>query len=210
VPSIPRTNHEVNTMSMYANLPPEAHVVEEDIGLRDDGQLTTLAEFCARREMSLRSRVELVEQVCALVVAAHAAGMGFLHINPNSVEVHYRTGGLSMDIEGVVPLPAETVSGGDRRQNPWRFCSADVVKGANVVELGHLLRAMTADLAPDHPEMKVVVDSVTNMRHPLRLTTAKDLHHALVRLRSGLEPGRESHWQAGAGDTNYQQRWTWA
>lgn len=110
----------------------------------------SLEAFCESRKLSLRSRLELVEHVCSLVCAAHDSGSGFLRISCKSVNVEYVGGGLSIDIPGSLAIPGARAAG-ETRMGTGRFSAGQLIRAANVVELGQMLADLVGRVAKLDP-----------------------------------------------------------
>ena len=193
--------------------------------LRDDGMLTlltmgacddlpsiqSLQEFCDSRRLSLRSRLELAEHVCSLVSAAHETGSGFLRISSRTVNVEYVEGGLSIDIPGSIAISRSRE--GDRAAfDTGRFSSGQLIRAANVVELGQMLSDLTAQPAQFDRRVRDVIDRATSMQAGRRLDSVAQLRDEISVLRRACEAcSNSTPALAGGGvDHSFAQRWSWA
>lgn len=171
----------------------------------------SLVNFCDGRRLSLRSRIELAEHVCSLVCAAHDSGSGFLRISAHSVTVEYVEGSLSIDIPGSIEIPRQR--DGDRVQRDGsRFNSSQLIRAANVVELGQLLAEITGTLAHFDRNVARVVERATSMLAGERLESVHALRDEITRLRRAREACSSSTpalAKEGA-DRSFAQRWSWA
>ena len=198
---------------------------ERPLRMRRDGMLTlltlagsddtpgvqSLQDFCDTRRLSLRSRLELAEHVCSLVAAAHESGSGFLRISSRTVNVEYVDGGLSIDIPGAIAISSSRE--GDRAAlGSGRFSSGQLIRAANVVELGQMLGDLTGRTARLDERVRDVVERATSMRTGTRLDSVAMLRDEITRLRRACEACSNSTpalAREGAERT-FAQRWSWA
>ena len=169
----------------------------------------SLQDFCDSRRLSLRSRLELVEHVCSLVCAAHESGSGFLRIASQTVNVEYVDGGLSIDIPGSIAIPGwregeRPVSG------TGRFSSGQLIRAANVVELGQMLADLVGRVARLDPTVADVIERATSMQSACRLQSVHALRDEVTALRRAREACSASAPALAAGaDHSFAQRWSW-
>lgn len=171
----------------------------------------SLHEFCASRRLSLRSRLELVEHVCSLVCAAHESDSGFLRISSTTVNVEYVGGGLAIDIPGAIAIPRSSV--GERAAaGSGRFNSGQLIRAANVVELGQMLGDLVGRAARLDPTIADVIERATSMQSARRLESVHALRDEVAALRRARQSCSESTpaLAAGAADPSFAQRWSWA
>ena len=191
--------------------------------LRNDGMLALLTvrgdpqesgtqslhEFCESRRLSLRSRLELVEHVCSLVCAAHDSGSGFLRIASSTVTVEYVDGGLSIDIPGSITIPAGHNT--HHATGSGRFSSGQLIRAANVVELGQMLGDLVRRVTRLDRTVTDVVERATSMQSARRLESVHALRDEVAALRRAREACSESAPALAAGaDHSFAQRWSWA
>lgn len=170
----------------------------------------SLEDFCETRRLSLRSRLELVEHVCSLVCAAHDAGTGFLRISSKTVNIDYAGGGLSIDIPGSITIPRAR-EGERATPGTGRFSSGQLIRAANVVELGQMLADLTGRVARLDPSIALVVQRATSMQSDCRLESVLALRDEVAALRRAREICSESAPAlAGQAEPGFAQRWSWA
>lgn len=175
---------------------------------RESG-IQSLEAFCDSRRLSLRSRLELVEHVCSLVCAAHESGSGFLRISAKTVNVEYVAGGLSIDIPGAIAIPGQ--SSGERPRVTGRFSAGELIRAANVVELGQMLADLVGKVARLDPSVAAVVQRATSMQSGRRLESVHALRDEITLLRRAREACSDSAPALAAGcETTFAQRWSWA
>lgn len=193
--------------------------------LRDDGMLTllisgagdelpsiqSLQDFCDTRRLSLRSRLELAEHVCSLVAAAHDTGSGFLRISSRTVNVEYVGGGLSIDIPGAIEI-ARSREGDRTAFGTGRFSAGQLIRAANVVELGQMLADLTGRTARLDDRVREVVDRASSMQAGRRLDSVAELRDKIATLRRACEACSSSTpaLAAEGADRSFAQRWSWA
>lgn len=170
----------------------------------------SLHDFCGTRRLSLRSRLELVEHVCSLVCAAHESGSGFLRISSRTVNVEYVEGGLSIDIPGSIAIPRSREI--DRPgQGTGRFDSGQLIRAANVVELGQMLADLVGRVARLDRSVAEVVERATSTQPGRRLESVHALRDEVAALRRAREACSESAPALAVGaDHGFAQRWSWA
>lgn len=191
---------------------------------RNDGMLTllmlgadaqdfgtqSLHEFCDSRRLSLRSRLELVEHVCSLVCAAHESGSGFLRISSRTVNVQYVDGGLSIDIPGAITIPRPR-DGESAGLGTGRFSSGQLIRAANVVELGQMLADLVGRIARLDGSVADVVERATSMQSTQRIGSVRVLRDEVAGLRRAREACSSTPALAAGGtDPSFAQRWSWA
>ena len=198
---------------------------ERPLKLRNDGMLAlltlgagdempgvqTLQEFCDSRRLSLRSRLELAEHVCSLVNAAHESGSGFLRISSRTVNVEYVGGGLSMDIPGAIAI-SRSRAGDQAAFGSGRFSSGQLIRAANVVELGQMLADLTGVTAKLDERVADLVARATSMQSGQRLDSVAILRDEIATLRRACEACSSSSpalAREGA-ERSFEQRWSWA
>lgn len=171
----------------------------------------SLHEFCESRRLSLRSRLELVEHVCSLVCAAHESGSGFLRISSRTVNVEYVDGGLSLDIPGAITIPRPR-DGDHSGFGTGRFSSGQLIRAANVVELGQMLADLVGRVARLDRSVADVVERATSMQSASRLGSVQALRDEVAGLRRAREACSQSTPALAAGgvDHSFAQRWSWA
>jgi hypothetical protein len=171
----------------------------------------SVVEFCAARRLSLRSRLEIVEHVCSLVGAAHETGSGFLRISGGTVMVQYAEGGLSIDIPDAIALPGAANNAARERGETGRFSAGQLIRAANVVELGHMLADLAGRVAKLDRRVADLVERATSLRSTARVSSALELRDEVGRLRAD--------WSAMASAANAKvsdakeespQLWSWA
>lgn len=191
--------------------------------LRDDGVLTllthsvmnglptqqSLQDFCDSRRLSLRSRLELAEHVCSLVSAAHETGSGFLRISSHTVNVEYVEGGLSIDIPGAIAISPD---GDNAAFGTGRFSSGQLIRAANVVELGQMVADLTGPTAKLDDRVRDLVDRATSMQTGRRLDSVSELRDRICVLRRACEACSSSAPALAieGADRSFAQRWSWA
>ena len=198
---------------------------ERPLKVRSDGMLTlltlgagddmpgvqSLQDFCDSRRLSLRSRLELAEHVCSLVAAAHESGSGFLRISSRTVNVEYVGGGLSIDIPGAVAI-ARTREGDRAAFGSGRFSSGQLIRAANVVELGQMLADLTGRSAKLDERISEVIERATSLQPGRRLDSVAILRDEIAHLRRACEACSNSApalAREGA-ERSFAQRWSWA
>lgn len=175
---------------------------------RESG-IQSLETFCDARRLSLRSRLELVEHVCSLVCAAHESGTGFLRISAKTVNVEYVAGGLSIDIPGSIAIPGHLA--GEKPRVTGRFSSGDLIRAANIVELGQMLADLAGRVAKLDPSVATVVQRATSMQSGRRIESVHALRDEVTVLRRAREACSESAPALAAGhEPTFAQRWSWA
>ena len=164
----------------------------------------TLRAFCAGRKLSLRSRIEIFENVCALVYAAHATQMVFSSLTVDDIEIEYVDGTLSIE------LPEPMNIGGDAARNQLnaprdgqpRFTRTDVMRAANVISLGHVLKELTAGVG-QIAEVGRIIERSTTLHHESRFTMAELCAEAtLVRTMLYADDDRQR--------LELRDKWSWA
>jgi hypothetical protein len=193
--------------------------------IRDDGMLTlltlgagdelpsiqSLQDFCDTRRLSLRSRLELAEHVCSLVSAAHDTGSGFLRISSRTVNVEYVDGGLSIDIPGAIAI-ARSRDGERSAFGTGRFSAGQLVRAANVVELGQMVADLTGRTARLDDRLRTVIERATSMQTGYRLDSVVQLRDEIAHLRRACEACSNSTpaLAAEGAERSFAQRWSWA
>ena len=149
---------------------------------------TSLREFCAARTMSLRSRVDLLEQLSAVVANAYRRGFAFREFTAGTIEIDYAHGQLAMHVGDEVSLLPSTPRSWARGVS-----TADLLVAANVIHLGRIIGELVgvADAS-----LTALVDDATSLDPAARPASAVVVH---ARLREWLE---RSDWVV--------MRWSWA
>jgi len=174
--------------------------------------IQSLHDFCETRRLSLRSRLELVEHVASLVAAAHESGSGFLRISSRTVNVEYVDGGLSMDIPAAIPAPRPREDP-NRTVTTGRFDSGQLIRAANVVELGQMLVDLTGRISRLDPRLSDVVSRATDLQSARRIPSVAALRDEITLLRRACEASSTSTPAlavADGADRSFAQRWSWA
>jgi hypothetical protein len=180
-----------------------------DSDLQESGT-QSLQDFCESRQLSLRSRLELVEHVCSLVCAAHELGSGFLRISAKTVSVEYVEGGLSIDILGSIAIPRPR-EGERAALGTGRFDSGQLIRAANVVELGQMLADLAGRAVQLDQNLAELVARATSLKSARRLESVHALRDEVATLRRAREACSESTpGLAMGGDHSFAQRWSWA
>ena len=151
-----------------------------------------LQVFCDERRLSLRSRVELLEQLCSVVVAAHARNVAFRDFTSRSVKVDYQDGSLALSL-------GETIGFEERASKSGAFSTAELLRATNVVFLGHVAEAIIgADLLRRDASLSEIVGRAQVLDRERRFASAAQLRD---RLRA---------WLADETAERFSMRWSWA
>ena len=148
----------------------------------------TLRAFCVARSLSLRSRVELLEQLSDVVANAHRRGFAFRTFTADTVEVDYADGQLALRVgEEVTLLPVVD------RQWARGIATADLLVAANVIDLGRVIAAIVGH---EDAELSNLARDASSLDCGVRPRSAATVQ---ARVREWLE---RSNWVA--------MRWSWA
>jgi hypothetical protein len=148
----------------------------------------SLRGFCNARRLSLRSRVELLEQLSDVVGNAYRRGFAFREFTADTVEVDYAHGQLALRVgDEVTLLP--------RADRDWvrGIATADVLVAANVIHLGRVIAAITGH---EDAFLLEVAREAMSLDHRVRPSSAVAVQ---ARLREWLERSN-----------GFAMRWSWA